>query len=245
MQQVLSSRKTLGILAVITVVGLGIAFFGFSNAVKVIPAPPPVAAPTWHPVEATLVPLSAIPENDVVIPAGAPIKLEIPTISFDSSKLAGEGVSNPIQQWTEAMNLAHQGQATPPEPKSSSLIWDSTVAGGGLFGTDAQSSGRILGHTTFWNRPPISAFNTLVDVRVGDPVAITTENGKLCYTVERSDNTISKDSLNAVYGKETVTEGVVYLITCSRAKDDNTGPTDYNLVLTLQLNQQQTNTGSC
>jgi|GEM_PF-3335547 len=221
---------------------MGAALLSGASGTK---APPPAVAPSWHPVEVTPVPQSAVPESDVVIPASAPVRLEIPSIDFDSSKLAGEGTSNPIQEWTKAMNDASNGEVTPPDPWDSSLVWDSTVAGGGLFGTDAQSNGRILAHTTPWTWSKLGVFNTLIEVHVGDPVAITTEKGKLCYNVTRSDNTTAKRQLNVIYDKETVTKGVVYLITCSRAKDQNSGATVNNLVLTLQLNQQQTNTGSC
>jgi hypothetical protein len=206
-------------------------------------APPPAVAPTWHPVEATPVPQSAVPESDVVIPASAPVRLEIPSVDFDSSKLGGK-TSNPIQQWTEAMNNAANGEVTPPDPWDSSLVWDSTVAGGGLFGTDAQSSGRILGHTTPWSWSKLGSFQSLVDVHVGDPVAITTQKGRLCYTVAKSDS-VRKSQLNVVYDKEAVTPGVVYLITCDRARDYGNGATVNNLVVALQFNQQQTNTGSC
>lgn len=141
------------------------------------------------------------------------------------------------------MDDASNGEVTPPD--STTLVWDSTVAGGGLFGTDAQSSGRILAHTTPRDWSKLGAFTNLNLVHIGDIVAITTEKGKLCYNVTRSDATTPKPQLNVVYDKETVIKGVVYLITCSRTADNPHGPTKNNLVLTLQLNQQQTNTGSC
>jgi hypothetical protein len=191
------------------------------------------------------VPQSAIPESAVVIPASAPVRLQIPSIDFDSSKLAGKGTSNPIQQWTKAMNDAAHGEATPPGHWWSSIIWDSTVAGGGLFGTDAQSNGRLLAHMTPNNYNPLGAFQGLRDVHIGDPVVITTETGKLCYNVVASD-TVKKGLLNVVYDKKVVLKDIAYLITCDRlATDHGNGPTTENLVLTLQLNQQQTNTGSC
>jgi hypothetical protein len=195
-------------------------------------------------VEVTPVPPSAVPESNVVIPASAPMRLEIPSINFDSSKLAG-GTSNPIQQWTKAMNDAGNGIVTPPGPYASSIVWDSTVAGGGLFGTDAQSNGRILAHTTPRDWNPLGAFTSLNLVHVGDPVVITTEKGKLCYEVTKSDGLTRKNQLNVVYDKEKVIPGVAYLITCNRTSDNPHGPTTNNLVITLQLNQQQTNTGSC
>lgn len=206
-------------------------------------APPHSTASVWHPVEVTPVPQSAVPESDKVIPASAPVRLEIPSIGFDSSKLSG-GTSNPIQEWTKAMNDAAHGEATPPGPWESSLIWDATVANGGLFGTDAQSSGRILAHTTPWTWDKLGAFQHLRDVHIGDAVAITTEKGRLCYNVVASD-TVRKSQVNVVYDKDKVTPGVVYLMTCDRARDYGNGATVDNRVVTLQLNQQQTNTGSC
>lgn len=142
------------------------------------------------------------------------------------------------------MNNAANGEVDPPGKWESSLVWDSTVAGGGLFGTDAQSSGRILAHTTPWSWTKQGAFQHLRDVLVGNPVAITTETGRLCYNVVKLD-TVRKSQLNVVYDKEKVTLGIVYLITCDRARDYGNGATVNNLVVTLQLNQQQTNTGSC
>jgi hypothetical protein len=207
--------------------------------------PPPAVVPTWHPVEAAPVPRSAVPESNIVIPASPPVRLQIPSIGFDSSTLAGKGKSNPIQEWTEAMNNAANGEATPPGPWWSSVIWDSTVAGGGLFGTDAQSDGRILAHMTpnSWN--PLGAFQGLRNVHIGDSVAITTQKGKLCYNVVASD-TVKKDLLNVVYDKTVVLKDTAYLITCDRlVTDTGNRATTENLVITLQLNQQQTNTGSC
>ena len=225
------------------VAGVAISAWTFFSPSQEKPAPPPSSASVWHPVEVTPMPQSAVPESTVVVPASAPVRLEIPNLSFDSSKLAG-GISNPIQQWTKAMNDAYNGEVDPPGRWESSLVWDSTVAGGGLFGTDAQSSGRILAHTTPWTWTKQGAFQHLRDVLVGNSVVITTETGRLCYNVVKSD-TVRKSQLNVVYDKEKVTPGVVYLITCDRARDYGNGATINNLVVTLQLNQQQTNTGSC
>jgi hypothetical protein len=186
------------------------------------------------------------------VPASAPVRLQIPTLkfpngtTFDSSTLAGPGKSNPIQEWTKAENDAANGVVTPPDPWYSSLVWDSTVAGGGLFGTNVQSSGRILAHTTPETWSQVGPFTYLKRVHAGDLVIITTANGgKLCYNVAKLDNTVPKNQLNVKYSKEKVIQGVVYLITCYRPDGQNTGATVNNLVVTLQLNQQQTNTGSC
>ena len=144
------------------------------------------------------------------------------------------------------MNDAAKGEVAPPGPWSSSLVWDSTVAGDGLFGTDAQSSGRLLAHTTpwSWDKDKQGAFQHLRDVHVGDPVAISTQKGRLCYNVAEK-NSVLKPQINVVYGKDKVVQGIVYLITCDRALNYGEGATTHNLVVTLQLNQQQTNTGLC
>lgn len=220
------------------------ALTGFTTE-RTIPAP--LVIPTWHPIAVpSSVPQPAVPENKV-IPASAPVRLEIPNISFDSSMLGGR-TSNSIQQWTKAMNDAAHGVVTPPGAYNTSIVWDSTVAGGGLFGTDVQSNGRILAHTSPYDRALVDqgVFNPLDKVRDGNPVAITTANGgKLCYNVLKVDKLTPKDQLNVVYNKETVIPGLVYLITCSRPEGQVNGATKNNLVVTLQLNQQQTNTGSC
>lgn len=146
------------------------------------------------------------------------------------------------------MNDAKNGVVDPPGKWESSLVWDSTVAGGGLFGTDAQSSGRILAHTTpwTWDKDKQGAFQHLRDVHVGNSVAITTEKGRLCYNVVKLDSVL-KPQVNVVYskGEDGIIKGIVYLITCDRPLDYGEGATTHNLVVTLQLNQQQTNTGSC
>lgn len=144
------------------------------------------------------------------------------------------------------MNNDADGVVTPPGPWGSSIAWDSTVAGGGLFGSDAQASGRILAHTTpwSWQKDNQGAFQNLRDVKIGNPVAITTDKGRLCYTVAKKDSVL-KDQINVVFDKEKVTPGIVYLVTCDRARDYGNGSTVDNLVVSLQYNQQLTNTGSC
>lgn len=223
--------------------GAGLVTWSIHGLSDLSSPPPQSAAPAWHNITATPVPTLVASESNRVIAPSAPLRLEIPSISFDSSKLAG-GTSNPIQQWTDAMNRAHDGQVDPPDPWDTTLVWDSTVAGGGMFGTGTQTNGRILGHTTPWNWSRLGAFNHLQDVREGDPVAITTANGRLCYNVMKSE-TITKQRLNVVHDKQTVVPGIVYLITCNRPRDQNNGPTTQNLVVTLELNQPQTNAQSC
>jgi len=140
----------------------------------------------------------------------------------------------------------NNGIVTPPEPWTSSLVYDSTVAGGGLFGTNAETNGRILAHTAPWGWPELGPFNLLIDVKEGDPVAITTSEGRLCYTVIVVDKEVPKGQLNVKYSKTEVNPLLAYLITCSRDKDlPDWLATTENLVLTLQLDQQATNTGGC
>lgn len=237
-------RKVLGaVLAVIVVAGLGTSAWSFLSPHSEKPALPSTAS-VWRPVEAPPVPQSAVPESDIVIPASAPTRLEIPTIGFDSSKLNGGGTSNAIQQWTQAMDKAVKGEVDPPGNMATSLVWDSTVFGGGLFGTDPQSSGRILGHTTpwSWDKDKQGVFQHLRDVKIGDPVAITTEKGRLCYSVAKVDSVL-KPQLNVIFDK--TAQGEKLLITCDRARNYGEGATSHNLVVTLQFQQQQTNTGSC
>lgn len=238
--------------AAVTVVGIVFVTVAFTSNSTGQLAPPPAVVPTWHPIVGpSSVPQPAVPEKkNKVVQASAPVRLEIPSLvfkdgkSFDSSTLAGPGTSNSIQQWTKAMNDAYNGQVTPAGHYESSIVWDSTVAGGGLFGTDAQSNGRLLAHTTPRDWSPLGAFNPLDQVHIGDIVAITTQKGRLCFKATKNES-VPKDQLNVVYNKEVVIAGVVYLITCDRTPDNPHGPTKDNLVVTLQLNQQLTNTGSC
>jgi len=182
---------------------------------------------------------------DLVVPASSPTRLEIPSIGFDSAALGDGG---PLVEWTQEMNDANNGTLTPGKPWGSTVVWDSTIAGGGLFGTDAQANGIIAAHTTPWTWKELGAFQFLIDVRVNDSVAITTANGRLCYTVTEEATIIPKGQAGAKYRFHDVAlvqPGIAYLITCSRERDAGTGATTQNRVVTLQLNQQLTNTGSC
>jgi hypothetical protein len=232
--------------------GVGLSVWGFTPrtyVVKTEPKPlPSLAAPTWHP--ATPVPSSTVPESNVVIPASAPISADFPTLknkdgsTFDTLTLAGPGKSNPIQPWTKTENDAFNGIVTPPKPWWSTVVYDTTVDGGGLFGTDAQSSGRLLAHTTpnGWN--PVGAFQGIRDLQLGDPVGITTANGKICYKVQ-AKTTVRKDLLNVEFSKHFLS-GIAYIICCDRlATDKSDNATTSNLVVTIQFSQQLTNSGSC
>ena len=223
-------------------VGLATAVASFWIASALTPAP---SSPVWHPVEVLSTPSatpsteqSTVPEEDVSIPASKPERLQIPSINFDSNNYE-------LLEWDQAKDEAHNGLVD-PKPWATAIVWDSTVAGGGQPGTDAAGAPpRFLAHTTPGGWSTQAPFGHLREVRVGDPVAITTERGLLCYNVVDS-STAPKGQLNVVYSKEISLPGIVLLITCDRPPGmlDNQNTTD-NRVVTLQLNQQSTNAGSC
>ena len=206
----------------------------------------PLHESVWRPApEPTPISPTAVPEEDKVINASAPLRLELPTIGFDSAALVPEGQSNPILEWTQAMDDANGGFVRPPDPWESSMVYDSTVAGGGLPGTNVATTPRILAHTSPWEEPVLGAFNFLPDLKIGDPAAITTAEGRLCYKVIATE-TVLKDLLNVVFDKKEVRPGIVLAISCNRPEDlKGWFATTENRVVTLQLDQQATNAGGC
>jgi len=244
----------LGVLLAIAVAIAGINLVLTSSEFQQKPTPAP--SPTRVEVEAPTPAPTVVP--DVVRAEAPPLRLEIPTANgFDSDKLdIPANQTERIMQWTAQDNRDHDGQLFPPEPASTSLVWDSTVEGGGQFGTDAQTSGLIVGHTTPYNREKLGVFQGLRLVAPGDYAAITTVNGRLCYKVTLVDTSIRKDSYRMVDGKRLyeVDEkyryapprpGIIYLVACYRLDDGNNGPTTNNIVVVLELDQSVTNAGSC
>ena len=187
---------------------------------------------------------------DVIVKAGPASRLEIPDINFDSAKLCSKAGKHKIMEWTQAMNVANDYVLSPPEPWSCTVVWDSTIAGGGLFGTNAQANGIIAAHTTPWDRPEkdLGAFQYLYKLKVGAEVAITTPNGKVFYTVVKAPKAIPKGEAGAKYRSidpADVVEDIVYLFTCNRgAPNPGVAATTENLFVTLKYNQELTNRGT-
>ena len=216
-----------------------------------VPAPP-LPTPTAIPdPERTDVPRTwselMVPKPDIALSASAPTRLEAPNISFDSHDFLGQGV--PLMKWTQEMDDAND-KVIRPDPWPTAVIWDaSTNHGcGGIPGTEPQSQPFcILAHTSpeSWGQP--APFNSLRKLVVGDPIAVTTDKGRLCYTVVSSETILKgvlDDTLKARLAAGTAADG--WLITCNRPDDwpDELGTKD-NRVVGIQLNQQATNTGTC
>ena len=209
---------------------------------------PPPDVSVWEPV---IVPtpdptVEALP--DVVIAASLPIRIQMPTLKkipgmpdgFDSALLFPKGQASSISRWTHQMNNRERGVLRPGGDWSKTIVSDDTVPGGSLFGTDAKYGGVIAGHTTPNGWEKLGVFQSLKKLRVGDPVAITTANGLLCYTVDFVDTkTLKKDA-----GKFRMGEGN-WLLACYRTTEADSEATKYALAVRIQLDQQQTNTGSC
>jgi len=187
---------------------------------------------------------------DVIVKAGPADRLEIPDINFDSAKLCSKAGKHKIMEWTQAMNVANDYVLSPPEPWPCTVVWDSTIAGGGLFGTNAKANGIIAAHTTPWDRPKkdLGAFQYLYKLKVGAEVAITTPNGKVFYTVVEGPKAIPKGEAGAKYRSidpAGVVKDIAYLFTCNRgAPNPGVAATTENLFVTLQYNQELTNQGA-
>lgn len=208
------------------------------------PDPTPTAAPTDIP--------------DVVSAAAMVTRIEIPYIKFDSNNVVlPPGQVDTIEPWTFDDNRDHNGQLTPGAFESS-IKQDLTVPGGGLVGTDtlATTNPLIAGHTTPYYWEKLGVFQPMINVIVGNTVAFTTPNGRMCYVVTGVDNTTSKSArvmvgevemsaVDAKYRYATPIPGRAYIVTCYRPDVNSTGPTTENLVLILQFNQDLTNTGQC
>lgn len=187
---------------------------------------------------------------DLVIPAGPVTRIELPAIGpngFDSNTLISESVPQPITEWTAARDKANHFTLEPGLPANSSIVWDSTVPGGGLVGTNVQTSALFAGHVTPWKKDisELGVFQYLLDSKLGDPAAISNEHGRMCFTLIEYDVIDKGESVQEKYRTAPPVEGVIYIAACYRVRGDNIGPTEQNLVLSFQLNQDKTNTGSC
>lgn len=188
------------------------------------------------------------PPLDKVVPAGKPLRVQIPSVSFDTDAIIPKDETEKIKEWsTEDDNAAH-GLVQPGDYWAWSLVYDTSVAGGGLFGTDVATTPRIDGHTSPWNSNPLGAFNVLQSVEVGDVVAITTDQGLLCYNVSMIDHVL-KTELDTTYDKydsAKIEEDTVLLQSCDRPTWWlDWLATDKNIVVKLKLNQSSTNAGTC
>lgn len=202
---------------------------------------------------------------DVVVKDSVVTRLEIPAIGFDSEtagqkfnpkakRVPDDSLKHPITQWTQAMNVANGYVLSPPVPWNSTVVWDSTIAGGGLFGTNTKCPGLIAAHTTpYWKDVPVEelgAFQFLWQLKPGDEVAITTTKGRIFYKVSVKPTPIPKGEAGArLRSSDPATcdgpRGRVNLVTCSRGKPNpGTAATTENLVVVIEVDQELTNRGS-
>ena len=222
------------------------------------PAPEPSRVPFEQPSSApTTVP-------DIVIEADVPIGLEFPSVGFNSANLnLPAGQTEQIIPWTELDNKATGGALVPPVPDTTTIVNDTTVPGGGVIGTDAQSSATIAGHTSPYDgRAESAVFQPLMEVKEGDPAVAVTKNGRVCATVVKIDSTVRKYAqldtngngvideldeyeINVKYRYAPPVEDVFYVVLCNRLNNGYTGPTTNLRVLVLEINQGAINAGSC
>ena len=228
------------------------------------PSAAPVATPThtYTPPERVEIERTPPPVDlpDIVYAAGVPTRLQIPTRSFDTDTLVLPATQTErIIQWTQEMNMAHGGGINPPQPWSTSVVWDSTVAGGGLFGPSADTRHVMACHVTpnTWPEDKIGACQTLLKAEAGDPVAVTTTEGLLCGRITKVD-VIPKNNKIKVGERWMYLSDYKYRLSpptpeewfviglCNRLEDDQTtNATTENKFLIIQYDQDQTNTGAC
>lgn len=137
-----------------------------------------------------------------------------------------------------------------PHPWQTAVVWDTSSdhGCGGMPATERQSKPFCMfAHTSSKSMGQPAPFNALRLLKVGDPIAVTTAKGKLCYTVV-STEAILKSKLDSTL-KARLADGTYpdgWLTTCNRP--DN-WPVDAatidNRVVGIKLNQQATNTGTC
>jgi len=243
-------RSPINLILAMIVIGclIGIAAIAINalNKQPAAQAPPDVSV--WEPV---IVPtpdptVEALP--DVVRHASLPTRIQMPTLKkipgmpdgFDSALLFPKGQASSISRWTRQMNDDEGGILRPRGDWSKTIVSDDTVPGGSLFGTDAEHGGVIAGHTTPNGWDPLGVFQHLKDLRIGDPIAITTAEGVSCYTVDYIDTkTLKKDAGKFRNGDDS------WLLACYRTTEADNEATKYALAVRIKLDQQQTNTGSC
>lgn len=229
---------------------VGLFVFGLATnwTLSAPPSPAPTAQPDpkWTPVP-KVQSESTIPKPAIALPASAPTRLEAPTIGFDSYAFLGNGV--PLIQWTQEEDDAYNKVVT-PHPWQTAVVWDASNdhGCGGMPATERQPKPFcIFAHTSpaSWGDP--APFNGLRKLRVGDPIAISTAKGTLCYTVS-STETVRKSQLDSTL-KARLANGTYpdgWLTTCNRPDNwpDNAATVD-NRVVGITLNQQGTNAGTC
>ena len=241
---------------------------GLIALVVLTPSPAPISTPSPTPESTTQyvdIETTPPPTNlpDIVPEPAAPIRLQVPSVEFDSDALVlPANQTERIIKWTDAMNKANGNRLEAPEPGSTTMLWDSTVTGGGLCGANIPTSCLITGHTSpnVWEKKGV--FQPLMKVQPGNPIALTTETGLLCGFVDHIDITSKKEMVDVDIDGNGVTESVYlsdykyrlgeaqpgfwYIAFSNRELDDmTTNATTHLRVLVVRFDQDQTNTGAC
>ena len=227
---------------------------------QAIPSPAPGPTTQYTEIERTPPPTNL---PDIIPEPAAPTRLQVPSVGFDSDALVLPAAQTErIIEWTAAMNKANNYRLEAPEPGSTTMVWDSTVTGGGLCGANVQTSCLITGHTSpnVWKVQGV--FQPLMKVLPGNPIALTTETGLLCGYVDHIDITSKSEKVDVDVNGDGATEseylsdykyrlgpaqpGFWYIAFSNREPDDKTtNATTHLRVLVVRFDQDQTNTGSC
>ena len=238
-------------IAILTIAAIIIAPAAFQ------PAPPAaMPMPTHTPVEHVDIPDTTPPVlPDIVIDCGLATALKAPSVGFDSDTLVLPAYQTErIIQWTDTMDAANGYELDPSGPPSTTIVQDTTVKGGGCYGTNAQTSGIIGGHVTPNTWQTLGVFQPFLESEVGDPIALSTTNGLLCGEIVETDVIPKKVWVNGEwvhpvdekYRRAEPRPGYWYIMLCMRYENDlSTNATTELLILTVQNDQAQTNTGAC
>ena len=168
---------------------------------------------------------SAVPTADIVVQASAPLHLKVPSIGLDGA----------VSEYDQEMIDGNEG-FDPPE--LSTISWDTTIPDG-LAGTDAANTVYLYGHS--W--VDVAVFNDLKNLQPGAVASISTANGTLCYTAQKTlrlnkaEYKTNDELTNAIPNR-------LVLVSCYRPTGyDPNAATVQNIVVVLQLDQEKTNLG--
>lgn len=187
----------------------------------------PSAPPTTASSPVTQPPASATPSPaaEAQIAASAPLQLRIPSIGLDGT----------ISEYGQ--DLIDQNDGFDP-PELTTIAWDTTIAGG-LAGTDASNTVYLYGHSAV--EPAV--FNDLKDLAPGAVASIDTANGRLCYVEQKALQLVKSEYKTNDELTDAIPNRLV-LVSCYRPIGyDPNETTVENIVVILQLDQAQTNSG--
>lgn len=212
-----------GAAALVCALAAGWFFLQPTDSGSMSAAPP---TPEIHrAVPATPAPPLDVNAADVQIAASAPLRLRVPSIDLDGD----------VSEYTQDM-IDERGGYDPQQ--LSTISWDTTISGGAA-GTDSTNTVYLYGHSAVGT----AVFNELKDMAPGAVASIDTANGRLCYVeqkalqLKKSEYKTNDELTNAIPNR-------LVLVSCYRPVGyDPNEATVQNIVVVMQLDQAQTNSG--